>query len=36
MQKQLLAWDAALKVRNINPGSSADLTVACLLAAYLV
>ncbi|MDZ4142440.1 MAG: triphosphoribosyl-dephospho-CoA synthase [Methylotenera sp.] len=36
MQKQLLAWDASLKVRNINPGSSADLTVACLLAAYLV
>jgi triphosphoribosyl-dephospho-CoA synthase len=26
----LLAWDAALKSRNINPGTSADLTVATL------
>ncbi len=35
MQKELLAWDASLKQRHINPGSSADLTVACLLAANL-
>ncbi|NOS97569.1 MAG: triphosphoribosyl-dephospho-CoA synthase [Methylotenera sp.] len=35
MQKPLLAWDASLKTRNINPGTSADLTVACLLAAFL-
>ena len=26
----LLRWDAALKARNINPGTSADLTVATL------
>jgi triphosphoribosyl-dephospho-CoA synthase len=35
MQKHLLAWDASLKERNINPGTSADLTVACLLVNYL-
>jgi triphosphoribosyl-dephospho-CoA synthase len=28
----LLAWDAALKADNINPGTSADLTVATLFA----
>jgi triphosphoribosyl-dephospho-CoA synthase len=28
----LLAWDAALKAKNINPGTSADLTVATLFA----
>jgi triphosphoribosyl-dephospho-CoA synthase len=28
----LLAWDAALKDREINPGTSADLTVATLFA----
>jgi triphosphoribosyl-dephospho-CoA synthase len=28
----LLAWDAALKARGINPGTSADLTVATLFA----
>jgi triphosphoribosyl-dephospho-CoA synthase len=28
----LLAWDAALKQRSINPGTSADLTVATLFA----
>ena len=28
----LLAWDAALKQRGINPGTSADLTVATLFA----
>jgi triphosphoribosyl-dephospho-CoA synthase len=28
----LLAWDAELKARNINPGTSADLTVATLFA----
>ncbi len=27
---ELLAWDAALKARGINPGTSADLTVATL------
>jgi triphosphoribosyl-dephospho-CoA synthase len=27
---KLLAWDAALKVRGINPGTTADLTVATL------
>ena len=29
---ELLAWDAALKANNINPGTSADLTVATLFA----
>jgi triphosphoribosyl-dephospho-CoA synthase len=28
----LLAWDASLKERNVNPGTSADLTVATLFA----
>jgi len=36
VQKRLLDWDAALKVRGINPGTSADLTVATLLATFLV
>lgn len=36
IQKKLLTWDASLKARHINPGTSADLTVACLLASYLV
>lgn len=31
VQKHLLAWDASLKSRHINPGTSADLTVACLM-----
>ena len=31
----LLAWDAALKAKNINPGTSADLTVATLFAQRL-
>lgn len=31
VQKHLLAWDASLKSRNINPGTSADLIVACLM-----
>jgi triphosphoribosyl-dephospho-CoA synthase len=31
----LLAWDRALKDRSINPGTSADLTVATLFAAHL-
>lgn len=31
----LLAWDRALKERSINPGTSADLTVATLFAARL-
>jgi triphosphoribosyl-dephospho-CoA synthase len=35
MQKKLLEWDTSLKMRRINPGTSADLTVACLMAAYL-
>jgi len=36
MQKQLLVWDTSLKARKINPGTSADLTVATLLASNLV
>ena len=36
MQKPLLVWDASLKARRINPGTSADLTVATLLASNLV
>ena len=32
---ELLAWDAALKARAINPGTSADLTVATLFGRYL-
>jgi triphosphoribosyl-dephospho-CoA synthase len=35
MQTPLLKWDAALKRRGINPGTSADLTVATLLANQL-
>ena len=31
----LLGWDAALKSRGINPGTSADLTVATLFASSL-
>jgi triphosphoribosyl-dephospho-CoA synthase len=36
MQKSLLAWDVSLKSRHINPGTSADLTVATLLASRLL
>ena len=32
MTEGLLNWDAALKTRGINPGTSADLTVATLFA----
>jgi triphosphoribosyl-dephospho-CoA synthase len=32
---ELLAWDAALKAKGINPGTSADLTVATLFARRL-
>lgn len=32
LTEELLAWDGALKARNINPGTSADLTVATLFA----
>jgi triphosphoribosyl-dephospho-CoA synthase len=32
----LLAWDANLKSRDINPGTSADLTVATILALHLL
>jgi len=35
MQARLLEWDASLKRRDINPGTSADLTVATLLAYQL-
>ncbi len=35
MTEGLLKWDAALKSRGINPGTSADLTVAALFAASL-
>ena len=31
----LLAWDGDLKARNINPGTSADLTVATVFAQHL-
>jgi triphosphoribosyl-dephospho-CoA synthase len=31
----LIAWDAELKARGLNPGTSADLTVASIFAAYL-
>lgn len=36
VQKLLLEWDESLKMRAVNPGTSADLTVATLLATYLV
>ena len=35
MTEGLLKWDAALKSRGINPGTSADLTVATLFASSL-
>lgn len=35
LRRELLAWDAALKARGINPGTSADLTVATLFAREL-
>ena len=35
MTEKLLAWDASLKSRGLNPGTSADLTVATLFAASL-
>ena len=35
LASDLLAWDGALKNRNINPGTSADLTVATLFTAHL-
>lgn len=35
-QSTLLAWDADLKKRGINPGTSADLTVATLFAIHLL
>ncbi len=35
MTEGLLGWDAALKMRGINPGTSADLTVATLFASSL-
>jgi triphosphoribosyl-dephospho-CoA synthase len=34
-QRALLEFDAALKAEKINPGTSADLTVATVLASYL-
>ena len=34
-RRRLLAFDTKLKSRNHNPGTSADLTVACLLARSL-
>jgi len=36
MQRKLMDWDASLKARDINPGTSADITVASLLAKSLV
>jgi triphosphoribosyl-dephospho-CoA synthase len=35
LASDFLAWDRELKARNINPGTSADLTVATLCAARL-
>jgi triphosphoribosyl-dephospho-CoA synthase len=35
-QATLMAWDADLKKRGINPGTSADMTVATLLANDLI
>jgi triphosphoribosyl-dephospho-CoA synthase len=35
-QTELLSFDAALKKRNLNPGTSADLTVATLLLHVLI
>jgi triphosphoribosyl-dephospho-CoA synthase len=35
MRARLQAWDAALKARGLNPGTSADLTVATLFAGFL-
>ena len=35
-QATLLAWDVDLKSRAINPGTSADLTVATILAMHLL
>jgi len=32
---ELLAWDKVLKQRDINPGTSADLTVATLFVAHV-
>lgn len=34
--RQLLAWDADLKQQKLNPGTSADLTVATLFVAHLL
>lgn len=36
LQKKLLDWDAALKSRGLNPGTSADLVVATLLVDQIV
>ncbi|HYN53420.1 MAG TPA: triphosphoribosyl-dephospho-CoA synthase [Methylotenera sp.] len=36
VHKKLLDWDASLKKRNINPGTSADFTVATVLASLIV
>jgi triphosphoribosyl-dephospho-CoA synthase len=36
MLSELMAWDTALKERGINPGTSADLTVATLFARRLL
>ena len=36
LMPELLAWDAALKDRGINPGTSADLTVATIFAHNLL
>jgi triphosphoribosyl-dephospho-CoA synthase len=35
LRDDLMAWDAELKARGINPGTSADLTVATLFVSYL-
>ncbi len=35
MTEGLMRWDTEMKLRGINPGTSADLTVATLFAASL-
>lgn len=36
IHKKLLDWDASLKKRNINPGTSADFTVATVLISLII
>jgi triphosphoribosyl-dephospho-CoA synthase len=36
LRAQWREWDEALKARGLNPGTSADLTVATLFAGFLL